>query len=261
MLKLFVGLILIISVNIKGQSNRFVYEYKSVKDSTRKDLINNETYYLDTFKTGSKFYSYKDYKSDSLAKIEGETAFNFSDKVLKIYPKYEISFTSKIGSDIFKVYDERQMIWKIFPETLKIDSWKCQKATTNFAGRNWTAWFSAEIPLQDGPYKFHGLPGLIVKIEDDTKSHTFELKSILKLLDLKPNSDLIEERSIAISRAKFIKAFKEYRLDPMKGWRQMGIVKSKDDLSPDNEFLKNMSDNKKRQIEKDNNILEFDLLQ
>jgi GLPGLI family protein len=32
------------------------------------------------------------------------------------------------------------------------------------------------LPIQDGPYKFHGLPGLILKIEDETKSHSFALK-------------------------------------------------------------------------------------
>jgi GLPGLI family protein len=37
------------------------------------------------------------------------------------------------------------------------------------------------MPIQDGPYKFHGLPGLILKIEDETKSHSFALKGIKSL--------------------------------------------------------------------------------
>ena len=45
------------------------------------------------------------------------------------------------------------------------------KAVTEFAGRKWTAWFTEELPFQDGPYKFRGLPGLIVKLEDATQSH------------------------------------------------------------------------------------------
>jgi GLPGLI family protein len=53
----------------------------------------------------------------------------------------------------------------------KIGNWEAQKATTEFGGRKWTAWFCEEIPLSDGPYKFKGLPGLIVKISDADNSH------------------------------------------------------------------------------------------
>ena len=51
----------------------------------------------------------------------------------------------------------------------------CQRADVDFGGRHWVAWFTPEIPVPDGPYKFCGLPGLIVQIAD-TKDHwRFEL--------------------------------------------------------------------------------------
>lgn len=43
-------------------------------------------------------------------------------------------------------------------------------------GRQWIAWFTNEIPFQDGPFKFYGLPGLIVKLEDSEDYHKFLLK-------------------------------------------------------------------------------------
>jgi GLPGLI family protein len=46
-----------------------------------------------------------------------------------------------------------------------------------YAGRDYKAWFTNEIPVSDGPYKFYGLPGLIVEIEDSKKQYTFELVS------------------------------------------------------------------------------------
>ncbi len=56
--------------------------------------------------------------------------------------------------------------WEFLPEVSTVLGYECSKATTEFAGRRYTAWFTPEIPLPFGPYKFGGLPGLILKIED-----------------------------------------------------------------------------------------------
>ena len=60
--------------------------------------------------------------------------------------------------------------WTLLPERKKILSYQCQKAICTFRGRNYTAWFTSEIPFKDGPYKFGGLPGLILQITD-SKNH------------------------------------------------------------------------------------------
>lgn len=52
--------------------------------------------------------------------------------------------------------------------------YECQKATTTFAGRTYTAWFTTEIPLPYGPYKFGKLPGLILRIQDTDKQFLWE---------------------------------------------------------------------------------------
>lgn len=52
--------------------------------------------------------------------------------------------------------------------------YECQCATMRYAGRNYTAWYATELPLPYGPYKFGGLPGLILKITDDEKQYTWE---------------------------------------------------------------------------------------
>lgn len=146
-----------------------------------------------------------------------------------------------------------------------------QKATCNFAGRTWTAWFTTEIPIQDGPYKFHGLPGLIVKIEDQTKSHSYELKGVNKFNDnvaFKSFKDKTRNKSlIALDYKKFKKAYLDYRADPNKSARQMvssGMVVSMTDPSGNPVDLnKMMKDREKKQIEankKNNNLLELDLL-
>jgi len=68
--------------------------------------------------------------------------------------------------------------WKIIDEFKKIKNFNCQKAEVTAFGRKWTAWFTLDYPHPVGPYKFQGLPGLIVQIEDATASYKFELYKI-----------------------------------------------------------------------------------
>lgn len=50
---------------------------------------------------------------------------------------------------------------------------ECQKATCCFRGRQWTAWFALDVPVSDGPWKFCGLPGLIMEVYDRGKQYYF----------------------------------------------------------------------------------------
>lgn len=58
-------------------------------------------------------------------------------------------------------------VWEFVADTTRtILGYECQLATTRFAGRDYSAWYTPELPLPYGPYKFGGLPGLIVRIQD-----------------------------------------------------------------------------------------------
>lgn len=70
--------------------------------------------------------------------------------------------------------------WTINSEQSTIAGYVCQRATVEFAGRVFEAWFTREIPLSEGPYKFYGLPGLIVKISDIHNYYLFELVKLIK---------------------------------------------------------------------------------
>lgn len=65
--------------------------------------------------------------------------------------------------------------WTLKEEQQTIHGYRCQKATCHWRGRDYEAWFTSEIPIQRGPWKFGGLPGLIVKIYDAKKEYNFEL--------------------------------------------------------------------------------------
>lgn len=71
--------------------------------------------------------------------------------------------------------------WKILPDTKNISGYACQKATGNFRGRDYDVWFTNEIPIQAGPWKLNGLPGLIIYAEDHTGSIRFTATSVSEL--------------------------------------------------------------------------------
>ncbi|MEM5539399.1 GLPGLI family protein [Olleya sp. AS48] len=66
------------------------------------------------------------------------------------------------------------------PDTLKIGTYMCNKATTNFRGRNYIAWYTNDIPITFGPWKFHGLPGLILDMYDQTHKYEWIVTKITK---------------------------------------------------------------------------------
>lgn len=104
--------------------------------------------------------------------------------------------------------------WTITPTTATVAGYICQRATTTFGGRQWEAWFTREVPVSDGPYKFYGLPGLIVKVGDTRQHYIFEL---LKLA--RPTAGrlitLPKKTPIGTDRAAFRRAHADYDADPM----------------------------------------------
>ena len=181
-----------------AQNQRFSYEYQFVKDTLNKTEITKELMNLDIGKEGSNFYSRDVYVSDSTMnayfekQIQTTGSMNVDTKIMsqrkgsmrynifKSYPEFKISTKTRMGMDAYKVAEDRKMAWNILKEKQKIGEFNTQKASTEFAGRKWIAWFSTELPFQDGPYKFYGLPGLIVKLEDAAKTHQFELVGVSK---------------------------------------------------------------------------------
>lgn len=83
------------------------------------------------------------------------------------------------GKDIIYSYEEDidSLKWSVKSDTIRYAGFTCQRADLIFGGRKWIAWFASEIPISDGPYKFAGLPGLIIKIYDEKKTWNFDLFS------------------------------------------------------------------------------------
>ena len=278
MTNILVNFFLIVGIVTFAQNKRFIYEYKFIPDSTNLEDLKTEMMFLDTTKDGSKYYSYTVFNSDSIMKVDLEKQLAATGSinvksdmqkgsvrysVTKTYPDYKINLHRRLGMDAYNISDDRKINWKISSEKEKIGEWNAQKAEADFAGRHWIAWFSTEIPIQDGPYKFRGLPGLIVKIEDKTGSHKMELKGI-KNITGNVDINVFEVKEIAVNSKQFQKVLKEYENDPTKGIKQiqMGgtsiILTGKDGTST--KIAKEQEERLKARIKKDNNRIELDIV-
>ncbi|HAH54248.1 MAG TPA: hypothetical protein DCM02_02900, partial [Flavobacterium sp.] len=81
--------------------------------------------------------------------------------------------------NFYQIIDSiKSLKWKITDETKLIQKYQSLKATRNFKGREYIAWFTTEIPSYFGPLKLHGLPGLILELSDSKNEVTLIAKKI-----------------------------------------------------------------------------------
>ncbi|MCT2408556.1 GLPGLI family protein [Chryseobacterium antibioticum] len=221
--------------HISAQNNRFVYQVTMKPDAENKSDIKTENAYLDISAEKSIFYSENRYKRDStLQKAfqggggrgsinrEQLEAFrsNINYSIEKDKSTQKMSYKDRIGRDIYVYEEDRPLNWKMSSETTKIGEYKVQKATTDFGGRKWTAWFTTDLPYQDGPYKFNGLPGLIVKVEDDKGEYSFDLMKNYKIAEIPALNQF--GNVLKVKRSDYVKQQEKYKKDPMSFMQNTG---------------------------------------
>ncbi|WP_276878035.1 GLPGLI family protein [Chryseobacterium joostei] len=284
-----------------AQVNRFFYEYKFIPDSNNKEEVKKEMMLLDIDKDGSSYYSHDKFVADSISRAElenqlkaggGNISVNRREKpgqvaykVTKQYPDFKTYLFRSISMDKYKIKEDKKPEWKILPEKQKIGEYNAQKAITTLGGRDWTAWFTTDIPFQDGPYIFYGLPGLIVKLEDATGSHimvlagnkTVKAQSAEKEIQLPENVKVLGlgGKEIEVTKDQFKKAWKAYVNDPTKNMRELMMksggetgtkfafkVKTSDgkEISDPSQVFREMEKRTKEVLQKDNNPIEPDLV-
>jgi GLPGLI family protein len=143
-------------------------------------------------------------------------------RIYKNYPKGKLTFTDHIPSDTYRFEEDLDLFhWQLTGDTATVCGYKSQKATCNFGGRSWVAWFAPELPHSDGPYKFNGLPGLILKIADTRNHYVFEMTEIQK-----PGAEVmidIEDKNyIVTTKQGFFRAFDSFINDFVTRARQSG---------------------------------------
>ena len=175
--KFFSLIIILLSIYGNSQTNRFIYELKYRNDSTQDYRTNLMA--LDINQKETKFYDYDFVEYDSINKnnLNGMSSrySTKTDQVLVRNRESNQNFWYRDFFDYFVIKTDDEIKWKLLPEKQNYNGYELQKATANFGGRVWNAWFSKEIDLKEGPYKFCGLPGLIFIVEDTNKDFVYKL--------------------------------------------------------------------------------------
>ncbi|MCQ9638945.1 GLPGLI family protein [Chryseobacterium sp. WG14] len=216
--KFLLILIFVSSVFFSQQKDyAFSYRLEYTPDST--DVLNTRMEDFTLFVNGGKSFFVSDnfLKRDSILKsFEKSPNFNFSKKPntrfksVIVKENKNISFYDNLLKYYFTYKEDPNFKWNILTDKQKIEGYNTQKATTEYGGRKWVAWFTTDLPYQDGPYKFGGLPGLIIKVEDTNNNYKYELISIKK--KSLPDNVIFTEKYLKqhkeVSKEDYMKAMK-----------------------------------------------------
>ncbi len=145
--------------------------------------------------------------------------------IYKNYTQNTIEYYDHVRTEpFFYVENLNAISWKLENKHQEIGGFNCQAATCVFKGRQYEAWFTTDLAMNEGPYKFYGLPGTIVKIQDSKDQVAYELVSIKRenmailLIDKTVNKGATKVSSGEFKRLK-MDAIK----NPLVGMEDRGI--------------------------------------
>ncbi|MDQ0781505.1 GLPGLI family protein [Chryseobacterium sp. W4I1] len=211
---------LLLASLISAQSYRFVYEYKFRPDINNKDSLVTDYMNLDTDGKKSYYSNAVKFERDSVYNIDKSYPAllkgkhydrNLNYTIEKDYADKTINFYDKFKNVSFIITDNETPKWKMENEFKKINTMNCQKAVAEYKGRKWEAWFCKDFPVSDGPYKFSGLPGLVVSIKDSENDHTFDLIQIKKINTV---NAFIPKNNKQMTNEEYRKLLKNYLFNP-----------------------------------------------
>lgn len=183
------------------------YQFTFQPDSTKTESKQTEITHLYLGKNTSFYQSENVFKFDSVfhrsstLRLSGQI-INIDEipkphlwhTIIKDFENDRLLFSDRVfGYGLFYETPINKMRWSIEGAEKNISGYVCTLAKARHRGRNYTACFAKDFPVSDGPYKFNGLPGLILEIYDDQHQFYFTV------IDLKK----IPETTVTISYNRF----------------------------------------------------------
>ncbi|WP_158608845.1 GLPGLI family protein [Paenimyroides viscosum] len=225
MRNLLLILITMASLNATAQSVTVLYEeranienqLKNVTDpETRKRVsahLSKATNYTLYYEDGVSFYiqeQQSDSKNELSLKEDTETKKveigKNSGGLYKNQNTNEYLHEADVLGKKFLVTDKLvKYDWTLTDDEKTIGSYKVKKATAKINGEDIIAWYASELPVQDGPKDYYGLPGLIIELIAEKKTyHAIKVtKNNSKLSITKPS------KGEKVNKEKYLKILNE----------------------------------------------------
>lgn len=200
---------------------RVVYTFTQQVVKDRKPVYVTDTMGLEVGMCGSVYYDWNKNRRDSLAAVQfaesvnGKISVSMDENALqsrleaqkqvydvldagkgqsyRIYKKRDKEEVVTIDEGPLEGFDTETyfqltenippQVWTMTGDTLTVLNYLCQKASATFRGRTYCAWFTLSIPIGDGPWKFYGLPGMILKVQDTEGQFCWEVIGLQNVRD------------------------------------------------------------------------------
>ncbi|TXD47875.1 GLPGLI family protein [Polaribacter sp. IC073] len=132
--------------------------YKKIKKNRNSNILKKDkkqNTVVDFYPTGKNISTvFKNYKKN------------------EFYSKHEVAYKYFVVKDKLDVFD-----WNVLNNTKEILGYNCQLATMDYRGRKYEAWFTTDLPV-GGPWKYDGLPGMILEIKSKDNFIAFKATRI-----------------------------------------------------------------------------------
>lgn len=156
-----------------------MYTFKHVNDTTKRDQPKQFETVLYLGSKGSLYRRVMDEESKPLLYVsKGGNLESFDiieESAAQIFLDGKSYRAERIVDNKYLITQEKPHIpWELSDEIKEIKGFEVQKASAEYGGRFYTAWFTTEIPFSYGPWQLQGLPGLILEAYDDKKEVIFE---------------------------------------------------------------------------------------
>jgi GLPGLI family protein len=214
-------LLMSLSINTAyAQSYKIGYRMNYRTDSLSEEMQTKDMVLLIQGKE-SRFCSRDQYLNDSLvigkekAGQEAQKKYDYQWMVIKDNRQKKIYRFTVLLRDLYRISEKSPPFkWEMTKELKKIGDYTCQKAMLTYSGRLWEAWFTTDVALQNGPYVFDGLPGLIISIKDSKNNYQFSLTAIRKEENI--HLSYFSTKPLDITQKQWVKVQQDYYNDPYR---------------------------------------------
>lgn len=202
MKKIILSLVLI-SQCVFGQTEKsyvisYIYMNVGLDELTNVDLYTKGSQSLTVFHKNNTVARKNDFNDEGNFNVNIEGNDKIGKRVYKDLKDKKIIFrdfysvNGKLKPCIVEE-DLPNFKWNFGIKDKKIGKYLCQSAELDFRGRAYNVWYTTQIPINQGPWKFYGLPGLIMEVKSKDSNIHFLIDKVKEINNLSSEIEIPQE--------------------------------------------------------------------